>query len=138
MKIILQLRAVSGTIFIEVLLMKIALVKEIMLYDLEKGYDILIPNELSQANYPYSFRYYDPIIAIIQENFSEISKDHLTFKQLLAYQLHMNSDLKYKFLNLIGIISNNDKKKLIHKYQPINEKVEPGIDHYNSIHTRSL
>ena len=48
----------------------------------------------------------------------------------------MNSDLKYKFLHLIGVIS--DKEKLIHKYQSINEKVEPGIDHYNSIHTRSL
>ena len=80
MKMIMQLRAVRGTIFIEVLLMKIALVKEIILYDLEKGYDILIPKELSQDELPYSFRYYDPIIAMIQENFSEISKDHLAFK----------------------------------------------------------
>jgi hypothetical protein len=77
----MKLRAVSGTIFIEVLLMKIALVKEMILYDLEQGYDILIPNELSQESLPYSFRYYDPIIAIIQENFSEISRDHLSFKQ---------------------------------------------------------
>ena len=26
----------------------------------------------------------------------------------------------------------------MHKYQSINEKVEPGIDHYSSIHARSL
>jgi hypothetical protein len=60
--------------------MKISLVKEIILYDLEKGHDILIPKELSLEYMPYSFRYYDPIIAMIQENFSEVRMDHLAFK----------------------------------------------------------
>ena len=44
---ILKLRAIKGTMFIEILLMKIALVKEIIIYDLEQGKDILIPKELS-------------------------------------------------------------------------------------------
>ena len=63
---VLGLKAVHGVTFIEVLLKKYQLVKEIMLYEIEKGdMESLIPNDLSQAKFPYSFRYYDPIVAII-------------------------------------------------------------------------
>jgi hypothetical protein len=41
----------------------------------------LIPNDLSQDKLPYSFRFYDPIIAIIQENISDNKKEKLEFKQ---------------------------------------------------------
>ena len=77
---ILGVRAISGILYIEALLKKIQLVKEILIYDIEQGNETFIPQELSQDNLPHSFRYYDPIIAIVQENISDTKREHLAFK----------------------------------------------------------
>ena len=78
---ILGMKAIKGILYVEALLKKIKMVKNFQLFDIEKGNQILIPQELSQSNLPYSFRYYDPIIAIIQENVSDYRREHLAFKQ---------------------------------------------------------
>lgn len=65
LKMILGIKAIKGILYAEILLKKIQMVKNLILYDIEKGNEILIPKELGQSSLPYSFRYYDPIIAII-------------------------------------------------------------------------
>ena len=49
----------------EVLLLKIKMVKEVFMYEVESGAETFIPKDLSQDILPMSYRYYDPIIAII-------------------------------------------------------------------------
>lgn len=44
---ILGLRGIHGILFIEALLEKIKLVKEIFLYDIEEGVETYIPKDLS-------------------------------------------------------------------------------------------
>jgi len=41
------------------------------IYELERGHEAFIPNDLSQDKLPLSFKYYDPIIAIVAENISD-------------------------------------------------------------------
>ena len=62
--------------------------------DIEGGDEALIPKELSQDQLPYSFRFYDPIIAIIQDNVEDHGRDIHTMKNRLAYQVHRMTDLK--------------------------------------------
>ena len=48
--------------FIKAILIKKALLKKQFVLDVEHNLECYIPHELSLDMYPYSFRYYDPII----------------------------------------------------------------------------
>ena len=65
LKMTLGIKAISGILYVEALIKKIELVKQILIYDVEQGNESFIPKELSQDNLPLSFRFYDPIIPII-------------------------------------------------------------------------
>ena len=56
---------IKGPRYIEALLVKIDLKKQMFLMDLENGIEVLIPDELSQDHMPPSFRYYDLILMLI-------------------------------------------------------------------------
>lgn len=48
--------------FIKCSLLRIDLIKQKFILELEQGQEVFIPSELSCDSYPVSFRYYDPII----------------------------------------------------------------------------
>ena len=45
-----------------------------------------IPKDLSQANLPYSMRYYDPIIAFVQEEVSLVVRQRANERYKVAYE----------------------------------------------------
>ena len=63
----INMKLITGPRFIETILKKLELVKELFLMDLEITEEVLIPKELSQDMLPYSYRYYDYILLLIQE-----------------------------------------------------------------------
>lgn len=65
------MRAIKKFAFIKSSLRRVRLALTLISCDLEEGLEILIPPELSQSRLPASFRYYDPIIAILKENVSQ-------------------------------------------------------------------
>ena len=67
---ILGVKTFKGILFVEILLQKYQLLKELFLFEIEDGRATFIPKDLSQDHLPMSFRYYDPIIAIVSENIS--------------------------------------------------------------------
>lgn len=48
--------------------------------EIETGKEAFIPKDLGMDTYPYSMRYYDPILAIIQEQIDETSRYHINAK----------------------------------------------------------
>jgi hypothetical protein len=73
-KMLMDLRILKGLFFIEILLRRIKLAKQIFVLDVEQGQEVFIPKDLSQVNMPMSFRYYDPIIKIILKKMSVESR----------------------------------------------------------------
>jgi len=67
---LLGLKALKPFLYVEAILEKLKLIKDVFLWEIEEGVESFIPKELSQDHMPSSFRYYDPIIAIISENIS--------------------------------------------------------------------
>lgn len=59
-------RLIGGVVFLKTLLRRIELSKELLVLDVEKGEEVLIPPELSQEKLPASFKYYDCILAVVQ------------------------------------------------------------------------
>ena len=63
--LILSLRAVTGLVYLKVMLEKIQLARQLFIADMQEGGEVYIPKELSMDHLPYSFRYYDPVISVV-------------------------------------------------------------------------
>ena len=68
---IIRLKAVRGPIYLNAILERARFKKKLLVQEVELGAEISIPQELSQKSLPLSFRYYDPILAIIQDLISD-------------------------------------------------------------------
>mmetsp|Transcript_2861 Transcript_2861/g.4446 ORF Transcript_2861/g.4446 Transcript_2861/m.4446 type:complete len:200 (-) Transcript_2861:1415-2014(-) len=62
LKILINLKAIRRAIFIKVLLLKIDLIKQLFVLELEQGLEVFIPPELSIEKYPLNFQFYDHIL----------------------------------------------------------------------------
>lgn len=65
MKLLIQLRAVKGHLYILILLNLIHICKQILITSLENGDEAYITDEISPYRLPASFRFYDPILNIV-------------------------------------------------------------------------
>ena len=60
-----KLKCIHGMVFLRAMLKRIELEKAEFVDLVEEGDQVFIPKDLSQDNLPQSFRYYDPILAIV-------------------------------------------------------------------------
>ena len=56
-------------LYLEMLIRKIELNKELFILDMEQGCEVLIPKFISMEDLPMSFKFYYSSIHIIQDNF---------------------------------------------------------------------
>lgn len=105
----INLRLISGPRYIEALLARIRLSKEMFLLDLQQGMEVLIPRELSQDHLPMSYRFYDFILQFIQDSVTQDRRDFQKVKMKLARLF--DDKLSLKETLGIGSILNKLKKK---------------------------
>ena len=55
--------------------------KKVFILEFELGHEVLIPQSLSQDQLPLSFRYYDPIIQLIQLKLSMQRREFFKVKK---------------------------------------------------------
>ena len=67
-KLLINMKAICGILYIKALIHRQELSKYLFIHEIEQGQEVYIPIELSQDKMPPSFRYYDPILALIQNN----------------------------------------------------------------------
>jgi hypothetical protein len=138
LNMMLACKSLRGSLYLEVLLEKYKLVKELFINEVENGTETYIPKDLSQDHLPMSYRYYDPIIAIISEHVSHQKRENLTLKQKVAYKLHFDGDVRRQILEKAGVHSKRGNEPLVFKYTALNKKPPVGINHNNSHHTMAL
>lgn len=110
--------------------------------DIEQGDEVIIPTELLQSDLPLSFKFYDPVLKIIQEQINLETKDFFTLKNKLNLQRFQDDDnLKRKIKEMIGLDQSNldepPPKPPIFKYSMINDR-DIDVDHTKSVHSMSL
>ena len=90
LNLILNLKALRGLIYIKLLCEKIRLTKKVFLASVEQGLETFIPRELGMDHLPMSFKYYDPVLAIVAEDMSVETRTILAERQFLAKKLHFD------------------------------------------------
>lgn len=89
MRLLKTLKAFVGygrCTYLEILLREIEVMKEIFILDVEQGDEISIPMQLKQSNLSISYRFYDPVMALIDEQISREMKDYFVLKNKLNIQ----------------------------------------------------
>lgn len=76
----INMNLIRGPRYIEALLLRLAIVKDLFLMELEQGVEVFIPTELSQDQLPSSYRYYDHILQLISEKMTEDRRDFVKLK----------------------------------------------------------
>ena len=135
-KMCINLGAVNGIVMLNAILKKIKLTKDLFQLDIEDGLEIFIPKDLSQDQLPYSFRFYDPILSLINENLSSNRREFFNLRKQVAYMIHRENDYKQQFLEQIGVCENTYKeKKLTQKLVPVDKRAFFQINHNKSAHS---
>ena len=83
-KNLLASKQITGPRYLMAWIKIFEIVKLLFLLELEQDSDVLIPDELSQDKLPMSFRYYDPIIMLIQEKLSKDRRAYLMVKKQVS------------------------------------------------------
>jgi hypothetical protein len=68
-------KVLKGMLYLEGMIQKIKLQKEQYALQIELGNEVFIPTELSQDDFPMSFRYYDPILNVLDDTISNERKE---------------------------------------------------------------
>lgn len=108
--------------------------KEIFLLNFEQGHEVLIPKELAQDSLPISFRYYDPIIMLIQDKLSRERREYYKIKKQLGLIFEEKLSLKNQLQEYLYGEDPGTKKTKIVDMQTFQE-LEPGeINYFESKH----
>ena len=108
---------------------KIELQKAMFVLELEQGQEVYIPNELSCDSYPQGFRFYDPIIQVVNHMFSGDNQVYHTLKTEFNLDKIKGSDWVKDLMIQVGILENPKKPQLFTKHQLVNERILNEIDH---------
>ena len=71
---------VKGHYFIFAILKLLEIEKEMFVLNLEQGVEAIIPKQLRQDDLPMSFRFYDPILRIIDKFMPNCKKEYFNLK----------------------------------------------------------
>jgi len=86
---IINLKMIHGYHYLKTCLMKKEIARELFILSLEGTMEVYIPKDLSMDHLPYSFRYYDHLIAAAQENMSKVKRQIFTARNEVAKSIYM-------------------------------------------------
>lgn len=66
LNLVLNLKSLNGIHLLKLILFKIQMRKEIFQFEIEEDMEALIPRELCLDVFPISYRFYDPILVLVQ------------------------------------------------------------------------
>ena len=88
LQLALTLKCINGLSYIKCLLTRISISKNLFVLEMEQGNDVFIPKDLTQSRLPMSMRYYDAILAVVQEGISDEVRSLFVMRSLVAFDVH--------------------------------------------------
>ena len=83
MKLLMNLNAFIGfgrCTYLEIILHRIQLIKELFIMDIEHGDEVAIPKELRQPSLSIQYKFYDPLLSFINESVSKEMRNFFNLK----------------------------------------------------------
>lgn len=138
LRFLLGVGGLNDLFFIKTILKKKEMIKKKFVLDLERGQEVFIPRDLSCDIYPPSFRYYDPIIQIINHYISKHSKIYYSFKTEFNLSKIKNSNWQREWMIKLGILDSYDNRKVTTKHATLELKEENELQYTETQHPMML
>lgn len=129
LNLLINLKAMHGVMYIKVVLKLIQLNKIKFISEIEEGLEVYIPSKLSMRTLPASYRYYDPIIIIIQEKMTIKIKQKAFIKEHVAHSVYKTNDILTNVMINAGIKDKPTTQRIVQHHIPLNdfEKDKAGL-----------
>jgi hypothetical protein len=95
-------------LYIRAVLEKIHYSKQLFTFEIEDDAEVFIPQDLSQSGLPISFRYYDPLILMVQDHMSVERQSYFKNEEFNQERNLSSSRYRY-FVHGINGIKRNEK-----------------------------
>ena len=89
--------------YLELILKRIELIKELFLLNIAQGDEVVIPDELSQKELPASYYVYDAVMNIIQKGLEQSKKQFFAMKRKLTLERIHEENFERKLFEKIGM-----------------------------------
>lgn len=133
LRLMMNMKLIGGLIYVQAILKRIQIAKDLMIIELGQDNEVLIPKELSQDDLPLSFRYYDSILRIIQRKINPHQREMQIARKSMANMFHEHSAIQ----NLRDQLFGTDKKASVQNHI-INKKERKEINILESQHTMDI
>lgn len=111
-RILMNLKIITGYTIVNSILKKIEVQKDLLVLDVQLGKEVFLGAEFSMSNLPASFRYYDPILRIIQKKLKPSRTRYFMNQKQLARVMRTKS-MSYQLLKQAGLKEGEHDKKLV-------------------------
>lgn len=132
MKLVSRFQSLKGVTYLELILKRIELIKELFLLNIAQGDEVVIPDELSQKTLPASYYFYDAIMNIIQKGLEQSKKQFFAMKRKLTLERIHEENFERKLFEKIGMrhpLETKQHENIIFKKGMVTTKEENEIDH---------
>lgn len=101
---------------------------------------MFIPKDLSQSQFPLSFRYYDPLIKIVKERMTDDRKDFYRLKNELELKIYRKADSQMQMKEKLGLQESQkrDDSKLTFRHTALNKRSVNTLQIADSIHSKGV
>ena len=125
--LILSLNITSNSLFLKLLLERIKLSKDILMFEIEQGRASFISHDLSMDQLPPSFRFYDSLIIQIQDKLAPTRREFHALEKSIALRF-----LDQNVSNDIMLKLQGKAEKLTCQYSTVDKKDMMELDHHKS------
>lgn len=138
-RLLMNMKIISGDIFVKSIISKIEILKELLILDVQLGMAVYLCDEFNMNQLPLSFRYYDPILRIILKGLNPQRQRFYMDQKHLAKMFHEQSTHQ-QFLKVLGLKEDKDEgaQKQVIKHKPVNLARRKEIDFNFSKHAMQI
>lgn len=94
---------IRGLVYLFLRIKIIKLIREIFVLDLKQGREMMIPIELRMDHLPESFKFYDPLLSILQQDIDFFSKYAFNIRKQINENALIDESLWKKFMDKLQI-----------------------------------
>jgi hypothetical protein len=133
MRLYMNMKIISGEVFLNSILKKVDLTKDIMILDIALGKEVFLDSEFNMNQLPGSFRYYDPILRIIQKKLKPSRRSFFLIQKQIAQMFHHQS-VPLRLMKMIGLKDDEENKKQSIQQKKVNNLMRKEINYNKSPH----
>ena len=105
-------RIAKGVFYLQIMLKRIEINKQLFMQEVQKGIEVLIPRDLSQDSLPHSFRFYDQTINMIQDKMVFDRREFYGLKKAMAL-VYKEIDEEKSYMHKLGLKESGQSDKLV-------------------------